>query len=63
MTYLAFKARLPEMRLRLSRGEPVQRALEGFSVRPLGLREAMRLQLRIIGQALEALPGALPGDY
>ena len=57
-TYLAFRAALPEIKLRQARGTPLETALGTFRLRPLALDVAMRLQATTISLALEALPDA-----
>ncbi|MEX2399434.1 MAG: M14 family zinc carboxypeptidase [Rhodothermales bacterium] len=53
--YLEFKERLPAMRLRLSRGESIQKDLDYFGVQPLSLPAALRLQLDALSAALEQI--------
>ena len=54
--YLAFKERLPDLKLRAAH----QQDLEAADVQPLDLAVAMRLQLRALALGLEALSEALP---
>ncbi len=60
VTYLRWKEGLPE-RQRLAQQDGTESALtEGFDVRPLSLRTAMRLHFQTLQIALEALPVPLP---
>ncbi|MFQ5570806.1 MAG: M14 family zinc carboxypeptidase [Rhodothermales bacterium] len=54
-TYLAFKERLPELKLRIRRGASVAHLLRDFEIRPLDLRTAVRLQLHALALGLEAI--------
>jgi len=58
--YLAFKDQLPQLTLRASRDQDISEALAAFGVQPLGLAEAMRLQLRAVALGVEAFSEALP---
>ena len=58
--YLAFQKRLPELRLRAARNQDLADAEASFSLQPLSLAVAMRLQLSTLALGLEALPEALP---
>lgn len=60
-TYLAFKERLPELKLRCRQGEPVPEALGPFDPRPLDLATAVRLQLRTVELGLQAVRSQLMG--
>jgi hypothetical protein len=56
-TYLALKERLPDVRMRLEQGEPVDDLLAPFDVAPLPVSTAMHLQLTALTLALEAVRG------
>jgi hypothetical protein len=53
--YLALREQLPEIKMRLERGEDVSAMLAPFNLRPLPLKTAMRLQLRALELGLEAV--------
>lgn len=53
--YLALRERLPEIKVRLERGEDVDEELASFNLRPLPLKTAMQLQLRALELGLEAV--------
>ena len=57
-TYLELKARLPEVKARLERDEPVDDLLAPFSLEPVPLATAMHLQLRALELGLQALPSS-----
>lgn len=54
-TYLALKKRLPEVKMRLEKGEPVDDLLAPFDVEPLPVATAMHLQLTALTLALETV--------
>ena len=56
-TYLALKNRLPDVKMRLEKGEPVDDLLAPFNVEPLPISTAMHLQLTALTLALEAVRG------
>ncbi len=60
--YLALREELPELQLRLERGESIRDALDSFQLRPLGLETAVRLQLRCIELGLECVARADEGE-
>ena len=51
--YLAFKEILPECKLRMQRGEPMDALVQPFGIQAVDLREAIRLQLKSIQVGLE----------
>lgn len=53
--YLKLRERLPEVRARLERGKPVDDLLAPFTLRPVPLDTAMRLQLRAIELGLQTV--------
>jgi hypothetical protein len=53
--YLKLRERLPEVKARLERGEAVDDLLAPFTLRPLPLDTAMRLQLRAIELRLQTV--------
>ncbi len=53
--YLELRQRLPEVRARLARDEPVEDLLAPFDLRPLPLDTAMRLQFRALELGLHAI--------
>lgn len=56
--YLAFKSRIPELQLKLTRGETIAEPLESFEIRPLDLALAMKFQLFILESALTTIATA-----
>jgi len=52
-TYLAFRACVPEIRLRAGKGEPVEGLLAPYGLRPLPVAQAVGLQLRAIELSLQ----------
>jgi len=59
-TYLAFRERLPELKLRASQESDLSDLVEPFGVKPLDLTTAVALHLRTLALGLEALSEALP---
>ncbi len=55
VAYLEFREQLPELRLRVAKGAPLDEARRLFGLRALPLTVAIRLQLQTIGFALEML--------
>ena len=53
--YLALKSVLPEAKLRLEQGKPIDDLLAPFEIQPLPLGAAMRLQLRALELGVEAV--------
>jgi len=53
--YLALREQLPEIKMRLERGEDVTERLAPFNLQPVPLTTAMRLQLRALELGLEAV--------
>jgi hypothetical protein len=53
--YLALRETLPELRLRLQRGEPITDELARYDVRPLPVATAVRLQRRALVLGLETV--------
>ncbi|MEM1042047.1 MAG: M14 family zinc carboxypeptidase [Bacteroidota bacterium] len=60
--YLAFRDELPELQLRLRRGESVGETLEPYGLRPLDLETAVRLQLRCIELGLKCALKSSDGE-
>ncbi len=55
VAYLELREQLPELRLRVEKGQSLDEARRLFGLRALPLPVAMRLQLQTIGLALEAI--------
>ena len=53
--YLAFKEKLPELRMRLMNDEPIQSITNNFDITPIPLSTAARIQLQIIKAALHTV--------
>lgn len=58
--YLAFRKRLPELKLQTSQESDLSDLVEPFGVKPLDLDIAVALHLRTLALGLEALSEALP---
>ncbi len=58
LRYLALKAALPAMRLRLGRGRPIDEDVRRYGLRPVPLRAALRVQLRTLSGALAQVGGS-----
>lgn len=56
--YLRLKARLPELRLRLAKGLPIDEAVHEFELEPLSLRTAVRMQMHTLQAAILQIVGA-----
>ena len=56
--YLAFRDRLPQLRLRASQGADLSDLVAPFGLQPLDLHTAMGLQLRALALGLEAIGSA-----
>lgn len=59
--YLAWKALLPELQLKLAAGESIAESIAPFKVQPLDLAHAIRFQLHVIQLGLEAVEAAVSG--
>ena len=58
--YLAFRDRLPQLRLRASQASDLSDLVEPFGLQPLDLRTAVGLHLRALTMGLEIVSEALP---
>lgn len=57
--YLAFKDVLPDLQLKVARGESIARTIEEFQIEPLPLHIAIRLQLQVIQLGLETIAASI----
>ena len=53
--YLEFRETLPDLRAKLARGEPIADDLAPFTLRPLALQDAVRLQLETLQAGLDQI--------
>ena len=58
--YLAFRERLPQLRLRASQASDLSDLVEPFGLQPLDLHTAVGLHLRALTLGLEIVSEALP---
>lgn len=61
--YLAWKALLPELQLKLAAGESIETVVAPFKIQALDLASAIRFQLYVIHLGLEAVETAVSGTH